>query len=148
MLLFVCLHAYQDHLEVLDVSSSSANHSPIDRCPQHVEARGGGSAVLLACDGIPHQDLSSECEEDQYKAMAASDQPKAEAVIAVVELQGEASLRDTIGGLQGWCEDEVSVEEAKERSLPKVVDAKSTEEAGVGGESAPALGDEGSAREG
>jgi hypothetical protein len=83
--------------------------------------------------------------QDEYETVAASKKPEAE---AVVELQGEAALRDTIGGLQGRCEDEIHVEEAEEGRVAAVVDAESADEAGVGDEAEPALGDERGAGEG
>jgi hypothetical protein len=63
-------------------------------------------------------------------------------------LQREALGRDAVGRVKSGSEGEFSGlirEAAEERGLP-VVDAKSTEELGVGGEAPPALGHEGCAQ--
>ena len=60
--------------------------------------------------------------------MAASKEMGAE---AVVELQGEAAVRDAVGGLQGRFEDEICVEEAEEGRVAAVVEAEAADEAGI-----------------
>jgi hypothetical protein len=55
--------------------------------------------VLVAGDGVPDQDLQTLDKEGKQETMAASERKEA---VAIVALQGEASGRDTIGGLQSW----------------------------------------------
>jgi hypothetical protein len=48
--------AYQDHLEVVDVSDST-QHRPVDGVFQRAEPRGNVQAVLVAGDRIPDKEL-------------------------------------------------------------------------------------------
>lgn len=99
MLFLVC--AYQYHLEVV-VVPASPEHRP--GCPSprhHTKARRNGYAVLVAADGVPHQDLVVLQEEDEDEAMAAVEEAEAADVVA---LQGESPDGDTIGGVESWYE--------------------------------------------
>ena len=148
-MLFLLYCAYHDHLEVLCVSGS-ANHRPMDRCVRPVEALGNGDAVLVGGDGIPHQEPVHPCVEDEHEAMTASEEHET-GLVAIVELQGEGVVRDTIRGLHGWYEQdlvEITVEETKEGRVAAVVEAEAAEESRVGDEAAPALADEGGAWKG
>uniref|UniRef100_A0A8R7UNC8 Uncharacterized protein n=1 Tax=Triticum urartu TaxID=4572 RepID=A0A8R7UNC8_TRIUA len=72
-------------------------------------------------------------------------------LVAVLELQGEALGRETIGGLQCGYEVEAArthVEEADEGRVAAVAAAEPTDESWVGDEAAPLTADEGGAREG
>jgi hypothetical protein len=148
-LLLVVRHR-QDHLEVW-VFSGRAKHRPVDEAHGFVfiERRGNGDAVLVAGDGVPHQDLAVPREEDEEETMATSKGYGAVVVVAVT-LQGEAPGRDAIGGLQGRTEGTTSVlvEEAEEGRIAAVPEAEAAKEAGVGDEAAPALADGGGPREG
>jgi hypothetical protein len=77
--------------------------------------------------------------------MAAVEDP-AEFVV-IVELQGEAPGRDTIGGLQSWLEEDAAaiiiLQEAQEGRVAAVVAAEAADEVGVSDEAAPARADEG-----
>ena len=149
MLFFV--RAYQDDLEVADVSGRP-EHCPSDPGRRrHVEAWGNGNAVLVAVDRVPHQGLVVLPEQDEHEAMAAVEEPVA---VAVVELQREAPDGDTVGGLQSWYEGDPAgrnhflKEEAEEGRVAAVMAAESAEESGVRDEATPALADERGAREG
>jgi hypothetical protein len=89
----------QDHLEVLALSGR-AKHRPIDQAIVFllIERRGNGNVVLVAGDGVPHQDLLVFRKEDEEETMATSKGHGA-VVVVVVTLQGEALGRDTIRGL-------------------------------------------------
>lgn len=67
------------------------------------------------------------------------------------QIHGEAVPRDTVGGIQGRHEGgafaRVELEKAKEGRVAVVAEAEAAGEAVVGGEAAPALGDEGGAWE-
>jgi hypothetical protein len=112
-----------------------------------IERRGNGNVVLVAGDGVPHQDLAGLRKEDEEETMATSKGHGA--VEVVVTLQGEAPARNTIGGLQSRCEGQIviSVEETEEGRVAAVAEAETAGEAGVGDEAAPALADCGCAGE-
>jgi hypothetical protein len=78
------------------------------------------------------------------EAMAASKGPEA---VAAARLQGEAAGRDSVRGLESRYKGValVSYEEPEEGRAAAVVAAEAAEEAGLGGEAAPALADEGRA---
>lgn len=108
---------------------------------------GNGNAVLVAGDGIPHNELPLTSVGDEHEAMAAADET---AVVAAVKLQGEAHGGDTIGGIHGRCVGDafrVVGEAADKGRAVSVVATEAEDEAGVGDEVEPALADVGCAGE-
>jgi hypothetical protein len=111
-----------------------------------MKLRRKSKVVLVACDGIPDQNLDELRKQDEEETMAAS---KGGSDVAVA-LQREAQLRDTIRSPQSRYEGKAhgSIEKTEEGWVPAVVEAKAAAELGVGDEAAPALADEGDSREG
>ena len=108
----------------------------------------GGEAVLVATDRVPHNELAMSLVRDEYETMAVVEETKA---AYITPRQGEASVGDTIRGHESRHEGSVMkscVEETEEGRVVAMAEAESAEEAGVGDEAAPALADEGCAREG
>lgn len=116
MLLVVAICDNQGHPEVWGVSGSAKNR-PIGQGSLGIERRRDGNAVLVAGEGVPHQDLETVTEEEEHEAIAAS-----EGSGAVGALEGEAVARNAIGGLQSGQEGEAveSVEEPEERRVAVV----------------------------
>jgi len=113
-----------------------------------VEPRRERHAAPAAGDGVPHDGLEARAVDEEGEAVAASEE--AQVVAAVAARQGEALPRDAVGPTQRGHELDVAVlvgEEAEEGRRP-VVGAEAAEEGRVGEEAAPALADEGGAREG
>jgi hypothetical protein len=104
--------------------------------------------VVVTGYGIPHLDLEPRRIEDKYQPMAAAHDT---ALVAVVELEGEAPARDTVGALQGGYEGDsarIVEHETKERGIAVVVGAEAAYETSVRDEAEPAVAYEGGAREG
>jgi hypothetical protein len=125
--------AYQDHLKVVDVSTST-QHRTADRvfCLGE-EPHGNVQAVLVARDWIQDQDLFPRCVDYEHEAMAASEGHEA---VLGGDREGEAAFRDAIGGLHGRQEEafaHLSDEAAEEGRIAAVVCAEAAGEAGVGG---------------
>jgi hypothetical protein len=96
-------YIYQDHLEVLSIYGI-AKYSSMDREHRSCKPWGKVNVVLVRSDWIPHQELLPWWLEDEYEAMARSEEME---LVTFVELQGESPRRDTIRGIQGWYEVEV-----------------------------------------
>ena len=57
--------------------------------------------MLVAEDGVPHQELIPWIVETEHEAMAAFEEQRA---VTTVDVEGEAAWRDAIGGLKGGLE--------------------------------------------
>lgn len=151
------LAAYEDHVEVVDVSGSGGGvkHRPADGVLQRVvvelELGGNVEVVQVAGDGVPHQELARKLDEDEAEAVAAAEDP--DALPEAVDLEVEAAAGEAVGAVQsrvkGDAFDEVNeFDEADEGRAAAVVGAEAAVEGGVGEEAAPARADGGCAWEG
>lgn len=111
-----------------------------------VELRWERHAALAAGDGVPHHGLEPRAVDEEGEAVAAAEKAQ---VVVVAPRQGEARAGDAVGPAKRGQELDVAVfvgEEAEEGRRP-VVGAEAAEEGGVGEDAAPALADEGGAKQ-